>query len=76
MSVPTPVGRVHYNQPRAVMVREPENLNSSHSAIYSPVHVYVDNKKEADAVLAAWPAIMKILDDALSNVIKDVATTG
>jgi len=72
MSVPTPVGRVHYNQPRAVMVREPENLNSSHSAIYSPVHVYVDNKKETDTVLAAWPDLMKMLDNAIETLLTAV----
>lgn len=62
-------GRILANQPRAVMVREPENdINDPHSAISGAVNILVDSQLEAKKIMDAWPEIT----DALRLKIEEV----
>lgn len=72
MSVPKPVGPIHFDEPRAVKVREPENLSSVHSAVYGAISIYVDTKMEADAILAAWRVIMQSAADKATEILASV----
>lgn len=69
MPVPTPVGRIHPNEPRAVMVRDPENQGAPHSAIRGDINIYTDNKKEADYLLEKWPEIVADFADVIDQYI-------
>lgn len=75
MSIPNPIGAVHFEEPRAVMVREPEDLKSMHSAIHSGINVYVDSMIEGQAVIAAWPLIMQTAADKIAEVLTAVRAT-
>lgn len=72
MPVPTPIGRVHPNEPRAVMVRDPENQGVPHSAVFFGLSVYTDNKRETDYLLSRWSELMESLsidiDDLIANM--------
>lgn len=72
MPTPTPVGLIHFDEPRAVQVREPENLSAVHSAIHCGVNVYTDSKKETDYLLERWPEIMQELSDSIQQVIDNM----
>ena len=52
------IGALHYSDARAVQVREPENVNSVHSAVHGDVAVYSDNRLQTQALLDGWPEIM------------------
>ena len=72
MSTPNPIGAVHFNEPRALRVREPEDTTQSHSAVHSGVSVYVDTQKEAHAIIAAWPVIMQAAADKVEEILSAV----
>lgn len=74
MPVPKPVGRVHYNEPRAVIVREPENLDVHHSAIHCGVNIYTDNREQAELIMRNWQYIMAALSNSIEAhiAIKEV----
>ena len=59
MSAPPSIDLVHYGEPRAVLVREPENLNETHSAIYGGINIYTDTVLERQAILDNWQSIME-----------------
>jgi hypothetical protein len=67
--MPEPVGPVHYSEARAVMVREPGNLKSKHSAVQSPLIVYTDTISQSKALLARWPEIMQAAADKAQEII-------
>ena len=69
MPVPTPIGLVHYNEPRAVQVREPENLTEVHSTVFAGVHIYVDNALEREAILDNWASLMEALSVKVDEII-------
>lgn len=69
MSTPPAIGPVHYSEPRAVQVRNPDNLSEFHSAIHGSVAVYVDNKNQANAVMLAWAnCISKFADEVIEII--------
>lgn len=72
MPTPTPIGSVHFDEPRAVVVREPENLEAHHSAIHGGINIYVDTLKEGQAILAAWPELMQQVSDYAQAILDDV----
>ena len=69
MSVPPPVGLVHYDEPRAVQVRNPENLKDIHSAVHGALAIYTDNKQETDALLERWSEIMAAADNEARRIL-------
>jgi hypothetical protein len=69
MPTPNPVGRIHYDQPRAVVVREPENLDKHHSAIHCGVNIYVDSLAQGKYLLDNWALIMADLSNSIEDVL-------
>lgn len=63
------IGPLQSDLPRAVMVREPENLQSIHSAVSARIHVLTDTKTETDAILASWPVIMQAAADKIEEIL-------
>lgn len=63
LSVPKPVGRIHFEQPRAVQVREPENLEAVHSAIHCGLNIYTDSRNETEYLLKNWEHLMASLSN-------------
>ena len=72
MPVPNPIGPIHFDEPRAVQVREPEDVQQVHSAVYGAIAVYVDTKQEADAVISSWSVIMQCAADKATEIIAAV----
>ena len=72
MSVPEPINPIHFDVPRAVKVREPEELQSIHSAVSGRIHVYVDTHTEAQAILSAWRVIIQAAADKANEILTAV----
>lgn len=72
MPAPDPIGLVHYDEPRAVQVREPENITAIHSAIHCGVNIYTDNKKQADYLMSMWPYIMASLSNTVAAMVQSM----
>jgi hypothetical protein len=72
MPVPTPVGLIHYDEPRAVMVRDSENQDKPHSAMRSAVNVFTDSVKETNYLIERWPEIMAELDLVVKQIINNM----
>lgn len=68
----TSVGAIHFDQPRAVKVRNPNDLNDVHSAVYSGLAIYVNSKTEADAIMNAWKTIMDVTALQVQNILDEV----
>ncbi|HPE52982.1 MAG TPA: hypothetical protein PK852_02585 [Mesotoga prima] len=66
---PDPMGRVHYNQARAVQVREPENLNLVHSAVSGTLNVYTDTRLEAKAIIDGWEEIIRAVHLKVEEIL-------
>ena len=69
LSTPKPIGRVHYDEPRAVQVRDPENLDDIHSAIHSGVNVYTDTVSETNYLMDNWAWVMKKADEEVERLL-------
>lgn len=69
MPVPSPIGVVHFSEPRAVQVRSPENLSDIHSAVQASVVIYTDSKKETDLLLLHWEEIMAAANEKAKEII-------
>lgn len=69
MIVPKPIGVVHFDEPRAVKVRNPENLSDVHSAVHSNVYVYTDSKVETDLLLEKWDEIMAVANEKAREIL-------
>lgn len=74
--VPEPIEPIHFSEPRAVQVREPGNLASKHSTVMGTMHVYVDTKAEADAIIAAWREIMNAAAEYAQAILDDIRNPG
>lgn len=72
MSIPDPISRVHYDQPRAVLIREPNDPSSKHSAVHSGINVYTNSKKEADYLMFKWPELMEKLSIEIDIVFNEM----
>ena len=68
-NVPPAVGRIHYSQPRAVMVREEGHLTKIHSAIHGGLNIYVSSHAEAQKVLDNWQSLMVTLNQDIEKII-------
>lgn len=72
MSVPDPIGVVHYDEPRAVKVRTPGNMKDVHSAVYGAVNIYAETQKETDALIAQWDQIMTAANIRATEILNAV----
>lgn len=69
---PVPIGPVHYQFPRAVMVRDPESTGGIHSAVQSPLIIYTDTVKEAEDLITFWSEIMQAAADKAQEILAGV----
>jgi hypothetical protein len=67
--IPTPIEPIHFDEPRAVQVRDPADSTSYHSAVHGGINVYVDTMMEAQGIIAAWPVIMQAAADKANEVL-------
>jgi len=72
VSIPSPIGRVHSDEPRAVQIRDPEDLDMIHSTVFAGVHIYVDNVLQRQAILDNWSALMTALSSRVDQIIGSV----
>jgi hypothetical protein len=72
MVTPEPIGPLYYDEPRAVKVRDPENLDDIHSAVHGAISIYVDSVTEGHAIIEAWPQIMQAASDKAQEVLDGV----
>lgn len=70
---PEPIGSVHYSEVRAVQVRAPGDMNSVHSAAYSNIAIYADNKAQMNAILAHWQEIMQAASSKVDEILAAIA---
>ena len=68
-SIPTPIEPIHFDEPRAVQVRDPAGSNTFHSAVNGGINVYVDTMIEAQGVIQAWPVIMQAAADKANEIL-------
>jgi hypothetical protein len=68
-SIPTPIEPIHFDQPRAVQVRDPADTNNFHSAVNGGINVYVNTLVEAQGVIDAWTDIMQAAADKANEVL-------
>lgn len=69
--IPDPIGPVHFNQARAVQVREPES-QGGHSAVQSQFIVYTDTQKQTDEIISRWSEIMQAAADKATEILGTV----
>lgn len=69
MPTPAPIDPIRFSEPRAVKIREPENLSAMHSAVHGDMNVLVESQLEAEAILAAWRVIMQAAADKAQEIL-------
>ena len=69
MPVPSPIGRIHPNEPRAVMIRDIENQKAPHSAIHCGINIFTDNKAQTDLIIEKWPELLMEFSNTLENML-------
>lgn len=69
MATPPSVGKVHYNEPRAVQVRDPEDNLAPHSAIHCGIHVFTDNKNETEFLMKMWSYLMADMNNTIEEML-------
>ena len=62
-------GNVQYDLPRAVKVRNPDNLKDIHSAVYSGVSILVNTRSEAEAIIAGWDEIALAISSKVMELL-------
>lgn len=70
MHTPTPVGRVHFDEPRAAFVREPETLDKHHSVVHCGINIHTDTMKETRLIMSYWGTLMREVDKWVDELLK------
>ena len=68
----TAIGPLHYSDPRAVQVREPEDLSTAHAAVHGEVAIYVDTRNQTHAVIDRWGEIMEAASAKAQEILAGV----
>lgn len=68
-SRPEPIDRVHWTYPRAVQVRENNNIKEFHSAVYGTMAVYTESVIETQILLDNWEEIMSLVNQKIKQLI-------
>ncbi len=71
MPTPDPIGRIRYTEPRAVYVRESNDVINIHSAVHGTVAVYTDTYTQAQALVGRWPELMTVINDKVAEILSD-----
>lgn len=69
MPTPLPVGRVRFTLPRAVQVREPDEVKVQHSAVHGTIAIYTDSISEAQTVIDRWEDIMQAVNEKVTEML-------
>jgi len=71
MPAPDPIGHIHYNEPRAVQIRDrPEDLTHTAAAISGTVNIVAETVLDRNKILAAWSEIMRAIDMKVLEVVE------
>jgi hypothetical protein len=68
----TAIGPLHYSDPRAAQVREPEDLSTAHAAVHGEIAIYVDTRNETHAIIDNWGAIMEYASAKAQEILANV----
>src|SRR4029077_9579334 len=71
----TAIGPLHYSEPRAVQVREPEDLGTAHAAVHGEVAIYVDTRNQTHAIIDNWNEIMEAAAAKAEEILANVGET-
>ena len=72
MTLPDPIGAVHYGEPRGVIARDPNADGGKHSAVSSQFLVYTDTLTQAQELIKRWPEVMQAADDKAQEILASV----
>lgn len=61
------IGRTRYSEPKAVLIRNPEDLKSVHSTIGVMIHIDVDNKEQGQLIMDLLPDLLSELNDGIEE---------
>ena len=76
MPTPAPIDPIHFSEPRAVKIREPENLSAMHSAVHGDMNVLTQSMTETNAIIENWSLIMQAAADKAAEVLDVVRKPG
>lgn len=71
MSVPTPIGPVHFSEPRAARARI-KGYDEPHSVVHGDLNIEVNSLKEADVLIRAWRVIMQKAADEAQAILSEM----
>lgn len=71
MSTPPPIGKVRYTEPRAIYVREGNNVEDIHSAVHASIAVYTDSFTETQKIMAAWTELVTAFNDKVTEILSN-----
>lgn len=60
-------GKISYSEPRAVLVRSPENLKEVHSTIGTSIHIEVDTREEGQLIMDLLPDLLSEMNDKIKE---------
>lgn len=69
MATPEMIGRIRYTEPRAVYVREGNNVEDVHSAVHGTVAVYTDTYVQAQQIMAAWVQLITAFNLKVDEIL-------
>lgn len=75
MTLPDPIGAVHYSEPRGVIARDPKAEEGKHSAVSSQFLVYTDTLTEAQEIIKRWDEIMQAAADKAKEILDEIEKT-
>ncbi|AKU45360.1 hypothetical protein MADRUGA_70 [Mycobacterium phage Madruga] len=75
MSTPEPIGPVYFSEPRAVKIREPENLTAIHSAVHGELNIVTDSVLETKSIMENWSLIMQAVSEKVELILSEATPT-
>lgn len=70
MATPTPIGQVHYSEPRAVQIRDrPEDLTHTATAISGTVNIVSETVLDRQKILAGWSEIVEAINMKVHEIV-------
>lgn len=71
MPTPDPIGRIRFTEPRAVYVRESNDVENIHSAVHGTVAVYTDTYTQAQQLVSRWPELMTAINEKVEQILSE-----
>lgn len=70
------IGVIRYSPARGVMVREPGEVTSVHSAVSGTVAVYTETLTQSQALISAWDEIIAAANEKAVEILSRVPAEG